>query len=52
MTFMLTNVLFMVVKKWPFPLFADELGNLVEAWGLLKMHLNLVNLSVQEHLVQ
>ena len=46
-TFMLTFVLFMVVMKSPFPQLADGLGNNVQAWSLLKMQLNLVNLILQ-----
>ena len=30
-----------------FPHFTDGLRNLVQAWSQLKMHLNLVNISLQ-----
>ena len=33
-TFMLTDVIFMVVIQCPFPQFAYGLGNSVQIWGL------------------
>ena len=46
-TFVLTYVLFMVVIQCPFPQFADGLGILVQAWGLLQVLLNHGDLNLQ-----
>ena len=42
----LTYALFMAVIQCPFPQFADGLGNSVQAWSLLQVRRNLVDLSL------
>ena len=39
--------LFMVVIQYNFPQFADGLGNFVQAWDLIQVLLNLVDLNLQ-----